>query len=110
MSVGSDGPCTDPDPINWIYKICNNGEESLPVQEALRMCTYNGYHQTFDEKERGSLEAGKIADMVILSENPYEMKAEELCNLKVEKLILGGKDYKELSENPIKQVLRGFFK
>ena len=48
--------------------------------------------------------------MVILSENPYEMKAEELCNLKVEKLILGGKDYKELSENPIKQVLRGFFK
>ena len=110
MSVGSDGPCTDPDPINWIYKICNNGEESLPVQEALRMCTYNGYHQTFDEKERGSLETGKIADMVILSENPYEMKVEELCNLKVEKLILGGKTYKPLTENPVKQVLRGIFK
>ena len=110
MSVGSDGPCTDPDPINWIYKICNNGEESLPVQEALRMCTYNGYHQTFDEKERGSLETGKIADMVILSKNPYEMKPEELCNLKVEKLILGGKDYESLTENPVKQVLRGIFK
>ena len=110
MSVGSDGPCTDPDPINWIYKICNNGEESLPVEEALRMCTYNGYHQTFDEKERGSLEVGKIADMVILSENPYEMKTEELCDLKVEKLILGGEDYKSLSENPIKQVIRGIFK
>ena len=110
MSVGSDGPCTDPDPINWIYKICNNGEESLPVQEALRMCTYNGYHQTFDEKERGSLEVGKIADMVVLSENPYEMKTEELCNLKVEKLILGGEDYKSLSENPVKQVIRGIFK
>lgn len=109
MSVGSDGPCTDPDPINWLYKFCNNGEESISVQEALRICTYNGYRQTFDEKERGSLEKGKIADMVILSGNPYEMKAEELCNLKAEKLLLGGEDYKPLSENPIKQVLRGVF-
>lgn len=70
MSVGSDGPCTDPDPINWLYKICNNGGESLPVKKALRMCTIDGYRQTFDEKERGSLEVGKIADMVILSKNP----------------------------------------
>ena len=48
--------------------------------------------------------------MVVLSENPYEMKTEELCNLKVEKLILGGEDYKSLSENPVKQVIRGIFK
>ena len=38
----------------------------MTVREALRMSTYNGYWTTFDEKERGSLEAGKIADMVIL--------------------------------------------
>lgn len=110
MSVGSDGPCTAPDPINWIYKICNNGEESLSVKKALRMCTYNGYHQTFDEKERGSLEVGKIADMVILSGNPYETAPEKLNTLRVEKLILGGKYYKSISENPIKQVLRGVFR
>lgn len=109
MSVGSDGPCTDPDPINWIYKICNNGEESLPVQQALRMCTRNGYWQTFDEKERGSLEPGKIADMAILSGNPYTVEPENLNVLKVEKLLLRGEDYKPLSENPVKQVLRGIF-
>ena len=109
MSVGSDGPCTDPDPINWIYKICNNGEESLPVQKALRMCTIDGYRQTFDEKERGSLEAGKIADMVILSKNPFETEPEKLNTIKVEKLLLRGENYKSLSENPIKQVLRGIF-
>lgn len=109
MSVGSDGPCTDPDPINWIYKICNNGEESLPVEEALRMCTYNGYHQTFDEKERGSLEIGKIADMVILSKNPFEIEPKKLNTIKVEKLILRGENYRSLSLNPIKQVLRGIF-
>ncbi|MBP1575064.1 MAG: amidohydrolase family protein [Oscillospiraceae bacterium] len=109
MSVGSDGPCTDPDPINWIYKICNNGEESLPVQKALRMCTIDGYRQTFDEKERGSLEIGKIADMVILSKNPFETEPEKLNTIKVEKLLLQGENYKSLSENPIKQVLRGIF-
>ena len=110
MSVGSDGPCTDPDPINWIYKICNNGKESLPVQKALRMCTIDGYRQTFDEKERGSLEAGKIADMVILSKNPFETEPEKLNTVKVEKLLLRGENYKSLSENPIKQVIRGIFK
>ena len=109
MSVGSDGPCTDPDPINWIYKICNNGDESLPVQKALRMCTIDGYRQTFDEKERGSLEAGKIADMVILSKNPFETEPEKLNTIEVEKLLLRGENYKTLSENPIKQVLRGIF-
>ena len=110
MSVGSDGPCTDPDPINWIYKICNNGEESLPVEKALRMCTYNGYHQTFDEKERGSLEAGKVADMVILSKNPFAIKTEELNTVEVTQLLLGGKPYRPLTENPIKQVVRGLLR
>ena len=63
LSAGSDGPCTDPDPLLWMYKACNhsNPAESISVQQALRMCTYNGYYTTFDERERGSLEAGKIA-------------------------------------------------
>lgn len=110
MSVGSDGPCTEPDPINWIYKACNNGAESLSVQQALRMCTFNGYWQTFDEKERGSLEPGKFADMAILSGNPYNTEPAVLNTLKVEKLLLGGKDYRPLTENPVKQVLRGVFR
>ncbi len=110
MSVGSDGPCTEPDPINWIYKACNNGAESLSVQQALRMCTFNGYWQTFDEKERGSLEPGKFADMAILSGNPYNTEPTALNTLKVEKLLLGGKDYRPLTENPVKQVLRGVFR
>ena len=65
MSAGSDAPCTDPDPISWIYKACNHSvpEQSLSVYEALRLCTYNGAWTTFDEKERGSLEVGKNADM-----------------------------------------------
>lgn len=58
-----------------MYKACNhsNPAESISVQQALRMCTYNGYYTTFDERERGSLEAGKIADMVLLDRNPYDL-------------------------------------
>lgn len=109
ISAGSDGPCTDPDPIRWMYKACNHSvpEQSLSVFEALRMCTYNGYYASFDEKERGSLVRGKIADMVILSENPYAMEKSCLNELKVEQLLLGGKPYERVKGSPILHVLRG---
>lgn len=109
ISAGSDAPCTDPDPVQWIYKACNHSvpEESLTVQEALRMCTYNGAWTTFDEKERGSLEIGKMADMVILNQNPYAMRKEELNQLKVEKLYLQGKPYQMQKQNIIAAVLKG---
>lgn len=111
MSFGSDGPCTDPNPIVWLYKACNNSNkaESLTIQEALRAATYNGYWTTFDEKERGSLEVGKIADMVILSENPYEMPVERLNELKVEQTILGGKIYQPQKQSVLKAIFKGMF-
>lgn len=109
MSAGSDGPCTDPDPIEWMYRACNHSvpEESLTVQEALKMCTYNGYYTTFDEKERGSLETGKIADMVILSGNPYEKDVKDLRDIQVKQLLLQGRPYKPLKGSAIGQVLKG---
>ena len=109
VSFGSDGPCTDPDPIVWLYKAVNhsNPAEAVSVQDALRMCTYNGYYTTFDEKTRGSLELGKIADMVILSDDPYEMPKEKLCELKVEKLILAGEEYKPQTGGVVGTVLKG---
>lgn len=94
VSFGSDAPCTSPNPLVWLYKACNhsNPKESITIKEALRCATYNGYYTTFDEDKRGSLEVGKIADMVILSDNPYSMKKEDLLKLKVEKTILNGKE------------------
>ena len=111
MSAGSDGPCTDPDPIQWIYKACNHSEseQSLSVAEALRMCTYNGYYQSFDEKERGSLEDGKIADMAILSENPFGVPTPELCRLKVEQFFLKGEPYEKVGGGPVGHILNGIF-
>ena len=92
ISAGSDAPCSDPNPINWMYRAVNHSvpEQSLTIKEALRMCTYNGAYATFDEKERGSLEIGKIADFAILSENIYEMDKTKLCDVKVMDLYLNG--------------------
>lgn len=109
VSFGSDAPCTTPDPIVWIDKAVNNSNttEAVSVQDALRMCTYNGCYTTFDEKERGSLETGKIADMVILSDNPYTIPKTEISKLRVEELILSGKKYQSCIAPISRAVLRG---
>ncbi len=111
LSAGSDAPCTDPDPILWMERACNHSvpEQSLTAREALRMCTYNGVWTTFDEQDRGSLEEGKIADMVLLSANPYETPASELKSLKVESLILAGKPYEEQRQGFISAIMKGVF-
>jgi len=97
LSGGSDAPCTLPNPIAGIHAACNHyvPEQSLTIPEALRLFTYNAACTTFDEKERGSLETGKMADMVILNLNPLTMKPNELLELKVENLLLKGEPYRK---------------
>ena len=109
VSFGSDAPCTAPDPIVWLDKAVNNPnrDEKVSVQDALRMCTYNGYYASFDETERGSLEVGKTADMVILSADPYSIPPEDIPNIKVEQLLLGGKPYKSCRESVLRTIRRG---
>ena len=112
LSAGSDGPCTDPDPMLWVHNAVNHSEpeQALTVFEALRMCTYNGYYTSFDERERGSLETGKIADMVILSQNPYTAPKASLKDIKVEQTILSGKPYERQKESIAAHVLKGLVK
>ena len=64
---------------------CNHPveEQAISLKDALKMATYNGYWTTFDEKERGSLEIGKYADMVVLEKNPFLVEKQELKNIKV---------------------------
>ncbi len=96
VSGGSDAPVTYPDPIEGIYGACNHPydpPQSVSIVEALKMYTYEVAWTTFDEKDRGSLEKGKIADMVIMNQDPLIMNPEDLRSLKVEKLFLSGKEY-----------------
>jgi len=109
ISAGSDSPCTDPDPMLWIHKACNIliPDQALTVEEALRMSTYWGFWTSFDEKERGSLEIGKIADMVILGDNPLTVPKEKLKEIKVNQLILSGKPYKKQKQSWVKLIVKG---
>lgn len=111
ICAGSDAPCTAPNPVDWIDKAVNhaNPAQALTVPEALRMCTINGYRATFDEAERGSLEVGKIADMVMLSENPCKMEPARLHELHVEQLLLGGKPYESCRRGVAGAMLKGMF-
>ena len=111
VSFGSDAPCTAPDPIQWIHRAVShsNPAERITVQQALRMATYNGAYTTFDENERGSLEIGKTADMVILSDNPYTVESDKLSNIKVEELILSGKPYQSAVTSLGKCICNGLF-
>lgn len=96
LSGGSDAPVTYPDPIEGIYGACNHPydpDQSVSIMDALKMYTYEVAWTTFDEKERGSLEMGKIADMVILNQDPLALDPRDLRSLEVEKLFLHGEEY-----------------
>lgn len=79
--------------------------EGVVASKKLRIAMLG--HASFDEDKRGSLEVGKFADMVILSENPYEVEKTDLKNIKVEQLLLQGLPYRSCRENIFKAALRG---
>jgi len=66
-------------------------EESVTVDEALRMYTVNAAYASFEEDEKGSIEIGKRADFTILSADPYEVSAETIKDVKVVMTIVDGK-------------------
>ena len=55
--------------------------------------------QLFEENTKGSIEKGRVADFVILSENPFKTKRENLLNIKVVKTIKSNKDITEEVKN-----------
>lgn len=112
LSGGSDGPVTYPDPYDGLAACLAhpyNESQSLSIEEALPMFTREVYRTSFDDENRGTLEAGKWADMVILEKNPLEITSpEEMRNLKVESLLLKGKPYKKGMSVP-GMLLSGLF-
>ena len=66
-------------------------EESVSMPEAIRMYTANGAWLTFEEKIKGTLEPGKLADMIVLSADPLTIGADALLDTKVDLTLLGGK-------------------
>jgi len=74
-------------------------EEAISIQDALRMYTANGPYLTFEEKLKGTLEPGKLADMIVLDTDPLTSPPEALLKTHVDLTILGGKVVYERSRN-----------
>jgi predicted amidohydrolase YtcJ len=66
-------------------------EGAVSMKDAVRMYTRNGAYLTWEEKTKGTLEPGRLADMVVLPEDPLSIAPEKLLNLKVGMTIVGGK-------------------
>ncbi|WP_420400581.1 amidohydrolase [Flagellimonas sp.] len=69
-------------------------KDALSREETLRGMTIWAAYSNFEENEKGSLEPGKFADFVILSNDIMTISAEEIPNLQAEQVFLGGKRVK----------------
>jgi len=72
--------------------------QEISVYDALKAVTINAARQHFEEKEKGTLEAGKVADMVILSQNPLKVDKKHIRNIRVLETIKAGKTIYRASE------------
>ena len=67
-----------------------NPEEALPVETALRMHTIDAAAALQIDSDRGSLEPGKLADLIVLDRDPRKVAPDELPNINVDFVFVGG--------------------
>src|SRR5256886_11448699 len=68
-----------------------DNKERLTVGEALTAYTKNPAYASFSEQFRGTLTPGKVADIVVLDRDPYEVSIKCLREIRVVRTIIGGK-------------------
>jgi predicted amidohydrolase YtcJ len=66
------------------------GTEAVSRPEALRMMTSMAARFSFDEKDRGSIETGKLGDFVVLSDHLLTVSAEQLRAIRADLTVIGG--------------------
>ncbi len=100
VTNGTDAPVEDIDPIQSYYATVTRHmadstnffeEQALSREEALRSYTINNAVAVFEDDIKGSLTPGKLADIVVLSEDILAMPADEIPNAQVDVTILGGR-------------------
>lgn len=100
FTLHNDMPVTPINPIlnihNAVNRVTRNGrvlgpEYCINVMEAIRALTIYGAYQYFDEEIKGTLEVGKLADLVILDKNPLTVPKETIKDIKVLETIKEGR-------------------
>jgi predicted amidohydrolase YtcJ len=100
IANGTDAPVEEVDPLPGYYALVTRrqkngqvfyGDQRMTRDEALRAYTYNGAFAAFEESSRGSLTPGKLADIVVLSDDITKIPEEEIQKQEVLYTIVGGK-------------------
>lgn len=66
-------------------------DEAITREEALRMYTINNAYASFEESIKGSIEPGKLADLVMLSDDLLDCPVDRIRDIQSELTIVGGK-------------------
>jgi predicted amidohydrolase YtcJ len=98
--TASDYTASPPSPMLWLYSMTTRrdptghvwGEsQRINLREALRSATVDGAYASFEEHDKGTIEPGKLADLVVLKDDPLAVPAERWLDIKVERTMLGGR-------------------
>lgn len=66
-------------------------EERISREQAIRLYTINNAFLTFEEKEKGSIEPGKLADLIVIDRDILSCPEEQVKDIQVDRTYLGGK-------------------
>jgi len=66
-------------------------QERITVKEAFRQFTMGTAYAAFEEGIKGSIEEGKLADLVVWSDDPYSIPIDKIKELRPQMVILGGR-------------------
>jgi len=99
FTLHADTPVVPMNPLQMVWNAVNRltsggavlgADQRISVMQALKAVTIDAAWQVFEETSRGSIEVGKLADFVILSDNPLN-RPESIHQIKVLETIIGGR-------------------
>lgn len=106
----SDSPVTDFNPLIGIHAAVNRRSKTnqvvgdnqrVSVMEAIRMFTWNGAYASFEEGIKGSIEPGKLADLVVLDGSILDTPVERIKERKVEMTMIDGKIVYQIQDEEV---------
>lgn len=106
-TLHADTPVVPMEPLRIVWSAVNRlssggkligGAQRISVVDALKGITSHAAYQAFEEKDKGTVEVGKLADLVVLDRNPLTAPLLELADIKVMRTMVGGRTVFERSE------------